>query len=238
MAIRLTTTKQAAVEQGLKVLVHGLAGAGKTVLCSTTGEPTLIISAEAGLLSLRHTDMPVIEVKSLQDVKDAYQFITEAKEAEQFRWICLDSISEIAEVVLAAEKAATKDPRKAYGELQDHMMTLMRAFRDLAGRNVVFTAKQEKLKDEHSGMVLYQPMMPGQKLSQQIGYLFDMVFALRVEKDQDGDLTRWLQTSRDLQFEAKDRSGALAMFEPPNLEAIAAKIRGDAPSHQPIAATN
>ena len=224
MSIRLTTTRQAAQSSGIKVLVHGPAGAGKTMLCGTTEAPTVIISAEAGLLSLRNTDIPVIEVATLQDVQDAYQFITESADAKDFKWVCLDSISEIAEVVLANEKKATKDPRQAYGALQEHMATLIRAFRDLPGRNVYFSCKQERQKDEASGANLYYPSMPGQKLGQGLAYYFDEVFALRVEKDADGNPYRALQTSRDFNYEAKDRSGALDMFEPPSLAAIAAKI--------------
>ena len=59
MSIKLTSTAQAAVDNGIKVLVHGPAGSGKTTLCATTGEPTVIISAEAGLLSLRGHDIPM-----------------------------------------------------------------------------------------------------------------------------------------------------------------------------------
>lgn len=224
MSIRLTTTRQAAGQNGIKVLVHGPAGAGKTMLCGTTEAPTVIISAEAGLLSLRNTDIPVIEVATLQDVQDAYQFITESADAKDFKWVCLDSISEIAEVVLANEKKNTKDPRQAYGALQEHMATLIRAFRDLPGRNVYFSCKQERQKDEASGANLYYPSMPGQKLGQGLAYYFDEVFALRVEKDADGNPYRALQTSRDFNYEAKDRSGALDMFEPPSLAGIAAKI--------------
>jgi phage nucleotide-binding protein len=224
MAIKLTSTRQAAGQNGIKVLVHGPAGAGKTMLCATTEAPTVIISAEAGLLSLRNTDIPVIEVATLQDVQDAYQFITESADAKDFQWVCLDSISEIAEVVLANEKKATKDPRQAYGALQEHMATLIRAFRDLPGRNVYFSCKQERIKDEQTGAIFYGPSLPGQKLGQGIAYFFDEVFALRVEKEADGNPYRALQTSRDFNFEAKDRSGALDPFEPPNLAAIAAKI--------------
>jgi hypothetical protein len=194
------------------------------MLCGTTEAPTVIISAEAGLLSLRNTDIPVIEVATLQDVQDAYQFITESADAKDFQWVCLDSISEIAEVVLANEKKNTKDPRQAYGALQEHMATLIRAFRDLPEKNVYFSCKQERQKDESSGSNLYFPSMPGQKLGQGLAYYFDEVFALRVEKDTDGNPYRALQTSRDFNYEAKDRSGALEMFEPPSLAAIAAKI--------------
>lgn len=224
MAIKLTTTKEAARVNGVKICVYGQSGAGKTRLCATTGEPTVIISAEAGLLSLRELDMPVIEVASIGDVHDAYRFINESADARDFRWVCLDSVSEIAEVVLANEKAATKDPRRAYGELADRMMELLRAFRDIPGRNVYMSAKLERTKDEATGAMLYAPSMPGQRLGQQLPYMFDFLFALRVEKDPEGNPTRWLQTAGDLQYIAKDRSGALDQFEPPDLAAIAAKI--------------
>lgn len=227
MAITLKSTKDAALD-GIKVLVHGPAGAGKTSLCATTGAPTIIISAESGLLSLRGFDIPVIEVKSLDDMYQAYDFVANTDEGKAFNWVCLDSISEIAEVVLNDEKKTAKDPRQAYGALAEKMTDLIRAFRDLSGRNVFFSCKQERTKDEQSGAMLYYPAMPGNMLKQGVGYFFDEVMALRVEKDADGNPTRWLQTSRDFNYEAKDRSGCLEMFEAPNLADIAAKISSTA----------
>ena len=223
MAIQLKSTKDAALD-GIKILVHGPAGAGKTSLCATTGEPTVIISAESGLLSLRGFDIPVIEVKALDQLYEAYDFVVNTEQGQSFKWICLDSISEIAEVVLNHEKKVAKDPRQAYGALAEKMTDLIRAFRDLPGRNVYFSCKQERAQDQQSGAMLYFPSMPGNMLKQGVGYFFDEVFALRVEKDADGNPTRWLQTSRDYNFEAKDRSGSLDMFESPDLAAIAAKI--------------
>lgn len=224
MAIKLQSTRDASLANGLKVLVFGAAGAGKTRLCGTTEAKPIIISAEAGLLSLREHDIPVIAVSTIDDVQEAYSYLL-TPEGEQFDWVCLDSISEIAEVVLSTEKARTKDPRQAYGALADQMADLIRAFRDLPGRNVYMSCKLERMKDEVSGAVLYGPSLPGQRLAQQIAYWFDEVFALRVEKDPDGLPTRWLQTASDTQFNCKDRSGALEMFEPPSLADIAAKIR-------------
>jgi len=103
MGIKLTTTKKAGVENGIKILVHAPAGTGKTRLCATTPDPskTVIISAEAGLLSLRGVDIPVIEVSTIDDVKDAYRFIMNDEQAKGFEWVCLDSVTEIAEVCLA-----------------------------------------------------------------------------------------------------------------------------------------
>ena len=84
MAIQLTSTKDAAALSGMKFLVHGPAGAGKTRLCATTGEPTVIISAESGVLSLREFDIPVIEVKSLDQLYEAYAYVTETEEGKAF----------------------------------------------------------------------------------------------------------------------------------------------------------
>jgi phage nucleotide-binding protein len=224
MAITLKSTRDAALD-GIKILVHGPAGSGKTSLCGTTGGSTLIISAESGLLSLRAFDIPVLEVKTLDQLYEAYQFVTETDEGKTFQWVCLDSISEIAEVVLNHEKKTAKDPRQAYGALAEKMTDILRAFRDLPGRNVYFACKQERTKDEQSGAMLYFPSMPGNMLKQGVGYFFDEVFALRVEKDAEGNPTRWLQTNRDYNYEAKDRSGSLDMFEPADLSAIATKIK-------------
>lgn len=223
MAVKLINSRDAARVNGVKILAYGQAGAGKTRLCATAPNP-VIISAESGLLSLREFDLPVIEVSTIADVHEAYKFLAESEEGRQFASVCLDSISEIAEVVLAAEKKATRDPRQAYGALQEQMAELLRAFRDLPGRNVYMSAKLERSKDETTGAMLYAPSMPGQRLGQSLPYLFDEVFALRVEKDSEGQPTRWLQTQADFQYAAKDRSGALDAFEAPDLGAVINKI--------------
>lgn len=52
MALKWTTTDRASISQGVKMLVYGASGSGKTGLCATLPAP-LIISAEGGLLRLR-----------------------------------------------------------------------------------------------------------------------------------------------------------------------------------------
>jgi phage nucleotide-binding protein len=217
--MEIKNTKDIAA-QYLKILVHGGAGSGKTRLCSTTGGTPIILSVESGLLSLAGTNLDVIEIKDMDGLRQAYEFLTTD---QKYDWVCLDSISEIAEVVLSAEKKKTNDPRKAYGEMQEVMMSLMRSFRDLP-KNIYFSAKQEKSKDEITGGFLYSPSAPGQKIGQAMPYLFDEVFALHAWKDSEGKIQRALQTQKDAQYEAKDRSGKLDIAEPPDLGAIYRKI--------------
>jgi len=223
MAINLKSTSSVHSE-GIKVVVYGQAGAGKTSLIPTLPNP-IIISAESGLLSIQGSNIPYIEIDSYESLMEAYKFITTSSEAEAFDSIAVDSISEIAEVVLAHEKRVNKDGRAAYGEMAVQVMEIMRAFRDIKGKHIYFSAKCEKSQDE-MGRVLYAPSMPGSKLAQQIPYLVDEVFALRVERDADGNSQRALMCESDGLWQAKDRSGKLAAWESPDLGEIIKKIGG------------
>ncbi len=223
MAINVKTTGSLAAN-GVKVLVYGQAGAGKTSLIKTLPSP-IVLSAEGGLLSIQDADLPFIEISDMETLREAYTWLTQSDEAKGFQSVALDSISEIAEVVLNAEKKATKDPRQAYGAMQEQMADIIRAFRDLPGRHVYMSAKLEKTQDE-MGRVLYAPSMPGNKTGQALPYFFDEVLALRVEKDGDGNTQRALMCDSDGLWLAKDRSGKLDMWEAPDLSAVFAKIGG------------
>jgi len=225
MAVLLKRTKEATA-QAVKLLVYGQAGAGKTSLIPTLPKP-VILSAEGGLLSIADTNLPFIEITSMDDLREAYKWLTSSAEAGEFQSVALDSISEIAEVVLNAEKKINKDPRAAYGAMQEQMADIIRAFRDLPGKHVYMSAKLEKTQDE-MGRVLYAPSMPGNKTGQSLPYFFDEVLALRVEKDAEGFTRRALMTDGDGLWLAKDRSGKLEVWEDADLGEIIKKIGGAA----------
>lgn len=221
-SIQIQSTANAA-SAGVKMLVYGRAGAGKTRLSATAPNP-LILSAESGILSLRQFNLPFIQISNLGELDAALNFVR-SPQANEFLTICLDSVSEIAEICLAAELRDNKDPRKAYGEMANQMMQILRAFRDLPQRNVLFTAKQGRVTDQQTGGLLWGPLMPGQQLDQQLPYMFDEVFQLVVGRDQTGNVFRAIRTQPDHQNEAKDRSGALDAWEPPDIGHIIQKIQ-------------
>jgi len=223
MAINVKTTGSLSAN-GVKVIVYGQAGAGKTSLIKTLPNP-IVFSAEGGLLSIQDANLPYIEINDMETLREAYTWLTQSEEAKSFESVALDSISEIAEVVLNAEKKATKDPRQAYGAMQEQMADIIRSFRDLPGIHVYMSAKLEKMQDE-MGRVLYAPSMPGNKTGQALPYFVDEVLALRVEKDSEGVTQRALMCDSDGLWLAKDRSGKLAAWEAPDLGAIIAKIGG------------
>jgi len=245
MGLAWSTTDTVNANQGVKILCYAESGAGKTVLCATAPRPA-IISAESGLLSLNPQNLdalsargafgpgaqltkniPVLTISNVQQLVEAYHyFANPANGARQhFSTICIDSITEIGEVVLRNAKMQVKDPRQAYGELIEKMQDTIKLFRDLPGYNVYVAAKMEPVKDEASGTVKYGPSMPGSKMGPALPYYFDEVFHLGINKTQQGDKYRFIRTDGDLQYIAKDRSGTLAEMEAPNLTNIFNKIQ-------------
>ena len=225
MAIKLKSTG-GLTANGVKVLVYGAAGSGKTTLVQTLPN-VIVLSAEGGLLSIQDADLPYIEIASMDDLREAFDWCRDSKEAAGFQSVALDSISEVAEVVLSHELKMSKDGRAAYGEMNSTMTELIRAFRDLPGKHVYMSAKLEKSTDE-MGKMLYNPGMPGKSLTQGLPYFFDEVLALRVERDAEGITQRALMCDSDGLWLAKDRSGKLEAWEAPDLGAIIAQIGGKA----------
>ena len=221
MAINLKSTGNLSAN-GVKLLVYGQAGAGKTSLIPTLPNP-IVLSAEGGLLSIQDAELPYLEITTMAELQEAYKWLSESAEAAQFESVAIDSISEIAEVVLNYEKKINKDPRAAYGSMQEQMADIIRVFRDLPSKHVLMTAKLEKTQDE-MGRVLYAPSMPGNKTGQSLPYFFDEVLALRVERDAEGNSQRALMCDSDGLWLAKDRSGKLESWEAPDLSMIIAKI--------------
>lgn len=212
MTIKVQSTSTIGMQNGIKCMVYGTSGVGKTRLLASAPKP-IIISAESGLLTLRKFNLPVIIIKSLQELKEAYNYVA-GPNGKQFWTVGLDSGSEIAEVCLTEEKAKSKDGRKAYGEMQDVVAQIFRDFRDLPQKHVVMLAKQGFVIDGSTGGKFNGPMFPGQNLGQSAPYFFDEVFQLCNFKDQANGTTMYaLRTSPDNQNVAKDRSGVLAEWE-------------------------
>lgn len=222
MAIKIKNTSDIIIDS-VKCVVYGGAGTGKTRLCATAPNP-IIISAESGLLSLADVDCDYIEINNLKDLDEAYRHV---KSDNNYDTICLDSLSEIAEVLMVELKPQFKDGRQAYMALADAMLPMLRRFRDLKGKNTIFTSKLIVKQDEESGRISEELLMPGRVLPTQIPYMIDELFCLQV--DRKG--VPFLQTAPDRTRFCKDRSGALEAHEAPDMTDIFNKIMSKAGSH-------
>ena len=211
-------------QQGAKLLIYGQAGAGKTYATQSMPGNVLVISAEAGLLSIKDApNVSAIEIKNYDDLREVYAALASGELS--FDSVCLDSVSEISEILLVHEKSRNKDGRMAYQNVSEAVTSLMRSFRDL-DMHVLFLCKEGK--DNNDGVFLFGPKMASKPLGEAITYFFDEVLALRVYDDVDekGDAVtkRALQTRIQGGYTAKDRSGKLEPFEEPNLTALIKKL--------------
>lgn len=218
MTIEITSTQRHA--DFVKLIVYGKSGAGKTMLIGTTPDP-IIISAEAGLMCLANKDIPAITIKTIDDLDEAYDHVINT----DHKTVCLDSISEIAEICLSSEKQMNKDGRAAYGATNDIIARKIRKFRDIPNKHIYFTAK---LMSDDDGN--YMPSMPGKRMTNEIPYYFDLVIAIRIGETDEGETYRYLQTQPDIKYVCKDRSGKLNQIERPDLSLLFDKIINSKPA--------
>jgi energy-coupling factor transporter ATP-binding protein EcfA2 len=223
----------------LKILIYGPSGSGKTFLARTINEPTLVISAESGVLSLAGSSLDVFDItveddgsivpstKRFSQMQTVYTYLTSEEAKAKYKWIFIDSLTEISQNLiesLSVDFPDRKDALVMYGENFKKMRNMIKAFRDLPYYNVVFTAISEEDKDQN-GKRFHNISMIGKMGSQLPAYL-DEVFYLHTYQDEENVSKRVLVTKGSDKAIAKDRSGKLNQFEEPNLQLIANKIRG------------
>lgn len=245
--MQISSTKSIA-SGPIKLVIAGEPGVGKTSLAAsiqrTLGEKVLVISAEAGLLSLASTgeDVDYIElqhkdgkpVSKTDRIKHLYEVLLHLATPEmkaKYQWIFIDSITEIQQNMLDTleanpEFAGPKNTMKKFGELANKMMSLCKSFRDISHYNVVFSCliKTETDADNQSQVRLG---LVG-SLAEKLPALFDEIFYMTVTKDLDseGRNVRKILTGRTDKISfPKDRSGKLLKIESDNLGAIIKKIR-------------
>jgi len=221
----------------IKALLYGLSGRGKTSTALTLKpETTLVISAESGLLPLAGKPYTVWEIESWDDMMAAFKRLDSDECKGKFKVIFIDSLTEINELakekIVKIDRPNLKGPdigkvyddlmtMQDYGLLSTRMTRMIRAFRDLP-YHIIVTCLEAQTKDERTGEVTVAPSVNG-KLSINIAGYYDEVF--RMVTKEDGDkLDYFFVTGAVEKAIAKDRSGALALYEPASWKTVFGKI--------------
>jgi len=245
---RMKIQNTRAVENdAIKIVVAGEPGNGKTTLAKTIetglGEKVLVISAEAGLLSLKGSDVDYVELQTDDEGKEVpkenrinrlgeiFNWVKQPEQMKKYKWLFLDSLTEIQQNLLEhldtlEDFQGPKNTIKKYGELSNKMMSLCKLFRDLPHYSVVFSALV-KTEADNDGISKMKVALIG-SFADRLPALFDEVLYLGVmpEKNEQGIHERKLLTSKTNKIDfPKDRSGKLDVLEPADLSVIVKKIR-------------
>jgi hypothetical protein len=237
----------------ISIVVAGEAGNGKTTLAATLqeglGEKVLIISAEAGLLSLRGRGVDYLELQMDEEGKDVpkqariarlgqiYQWLMQPEQMARYQWIFIDSLTEIQQnlhefLESQEEYQGPKNTIKKFGELSNRMLSLCKSFRDMPHYNKVFSALVKNETDQDNQTKMKVSLIGS--FSDRLPALFDEIFYLGVTNEvaPDGRNIRQLLTQKTDRIDfPKDRSGRLSRLMPADLSAVVKKIRS-----QPVVA--
>jgi phage nucleotide-binding protein len=213
----------------ITVLIYGEHGIGKTSLIKklkvSDDSKLLYVAADPGQLALKERSYVLMSPKD-QPVSPMTTILKHAKETD-YEWVVVDGIDSLAKEVLRAEKANTKDGRKAYGEMIDKMEYWLEEMRDLPGKNVMFITHMASTQNE-MGVASHGPSMPSNALKDSVPAMFDLVGCMRSMRTENG-IERLIQFQPEaaLGYVCKDRSGDLDSIEKPDIAAILAKIHNE-----------
>lgn len=104
---QLKPASQLARRYGVKSVVFGSPGSGKTPLINTAPRPVLLVT-EPGMLSMRGSNVPAWEAYSPALITEFFEWFMKSREAANFDTLGIDSISNIAEIILAEELKSLK----------------------------------------------------------------------------------------------------------------------------------
>lgn len=218
----LKPASQLARNLGVKAVLYGGPGIGKTPTAATAPNPVMCV-VEPGMISLRkNSTLPCFEAYSADKIDEFFKWVFNSNERKKFDTIIVDSISQMAEIYLKDELKKNRDGRKAYGEMSRRVMEWLDGLYYMEGLHTVLIAKQQI--QEVSGGTLKRPYFPGQDLHIKVPHLFDEIlhFAQTNVPGVPGQVPA-IRTKETYDIMARDRTGNLDEFEQPNLANIFAK---------------
>lgn len=221
--MNITTTGQLASASGVKCIIYGSAGCGKTPLV-TTASNALYIAIEHGQVSLQGTNTPAIKSYDLASFYQIIEWIDKSEEAKQYNTFFFDSISRFCSLVLEEEmskksKSGEKvNGQAAYGEMAKRVLKVLHLLNNMENCNIVMLAQQDTKPEQG------RPYFEGNEIDTKIPHLFDGVFHLGEHDIPERGLTYSLQMRETSKNFARCRFNAAADYEAANLDYLFNKL--------------
>lgn len=211
---------------GVKSIVYGPAGCGKTPLVQTAPRP-LLLSIEPGLLSMRNSDVPTYLAHDAKSIDEFFKWFFSSTETKNFDTLAIDSGSYMADVYLQASLKGTsnagnkKHGVQAYGEMATNTMEHLRTLFYVKEKHVYLICKEEIADVDYQS--LRRPYFPGKVLNIDVPFLYDFILRLAkynaIPGAPAGEHLAF-QCVGNMNVLARNRTGNLSEYEPPNFTAL------------------
>lgn len=212
---------------GCKTIIYGPAGSAKTPILNTAPRPVLL-ATEAGLLSMRNSNIPTYEAYSSQRVDEFFKWFFNSTETKNFDTLGIDSGSQMADIYLnAAMQGTSKQGNKkhgmaAYGEMATNTMDHLRTLYYTRYKHVYLICKEQIADVDFQS--LRRPYFPGQVLPIDVPHLYD--FIIRIAKTNVPGMAGEqlaFQCNGTMNIMARNRTGNLNDFEEPHFAKLVTK---------------
>lgn len=208
-----------AQQYGVKSIIYGPPGSAKTPLVNTCPRP-LLLAVEPGLLSMRGSNVPTWRANTPALIDEFFLWFFNSNETKGFDTIAIDSVSHMCEIYLAdilngTSKAGNKvHGQAAYGEMARIVMNHLRPLYYTQYKHVYGIAKQEIINQNNVNMA--RPYYPGRYLPVEIPHLYDEILHLAIQNVPGHGQVRAFRCWQSIDVLARDRTGNLSEFEPPD----------------------
>lgn len=205
---------------GVKSVVYGPPGKGKTPIINTAPRPVML-ACEPGLLSMKGSNVPTYPAFSGKAIDEFFKWLFHSNETKNFDTVGVDSVSQMCEVYLQEALKNNKHGMAAYGEMARNSMDQIRGLFYMPQKHTYLIAKQQVIAE--NGLTMRRPYFPGQQLPTEVPHLFDEILHLDTHNvPGQGQLVAF-RCRGTIDVVARDRTGNLDEFEPPDFGRLITK---------------
>lgn len=216
----LRPAREFALRHGVKSMVHGAPGTGKTPIANTAPRPVLLC-VEPGMLSMRKSQVPTFCAPTGARIDEFFEWLFGSNERKNFETVCIDSTSGMADVYLREALQGTSKGgnqvhgQAAYGQMLRNTMKHLWPLFFLEQCHTYLICQQGTTE---TGKLI--PGFPGRALEKEVPHLYDEILALGTFMVPGAGMVKAFKTTGQNDVLARDRSGMLNEFEPCDLTAL------------------
>jgi len=214
----LRPAQEFAQRMGVKSVVYGPAGSGKTPIINTAPRP-LLLATEPGLLSMRGSTVPTYIADTGAKIDDFFKWFFESTETKNFDTIAIDSGTQIAETYLKEAEKTNKHGLAAYGVANANTLKHLETLYFMAQKHVYLIGKQSVEADGSK-----KPYWPGKELPTKLPHMYDQILHLDIHNVPGVGQVGSFQCAQTFDIMARDRTGMLGQYEEPDFGKLVRKV--------------